>query len=270
MKLGTYIFMLTYVLIFIIGACIGSFLNVVIYRLPEKKSIWKKRSNCPHCHQKLKNYDLVPIFSFIWLKAKCRGCKQKISWQYPSVELVTGLLFVFLAYHHQVGQAMANPMFFRDLVFVAGLIIIFTTDLRYYLIFDAVSIPLMVFAFLVNFFILSHSGNYFSILINLLLAGVIGSGFFALQYWISKGKWVGGGDIRLGAVMGFMLGWPIIFVALILAYVSGAVISVILLAFKIKTMKSPVPFGVFLTGSTFVALFWGQQLLAWYLTNLGL
>ncbi len=249
----------------IAGLCIGSFLNVVICRLPEKKSIAKGRSACPHCKENLKARDLVPLLSFLLLKGKCRQCHKKISWQYPLVEFFTGAIFVFLAWHHLADQVLANPFFFRDLVFAAGLIVIFTTDLRFYLILDAVTIPLAVFAFAVNFFLLSTSANYLQVAMNLIIAGAVGGGIFLLQHLISKGKWVGAGDIRLGVLMGFMLGWPSIGVALFLAYIAGAVVGIILVICKKKKMQSQLPFGVFLSLATFVTLIWGERILSWYL-----
>jgi prepilin signal peptidase PulO-like enzyme (type II secretory pathway) len=257
-----------YFFIFLIGTVIGSFLNVVIYRLPEKKSIAKGRSKCPHCRQELKGYDLIPILSFLILKAKCRNCRKKISWQYPTVELVTGLLFLFVAYYHQLSGMLSNPEFFRDIIFVCGLLVIFMTDLKYYLIFDAVTLPLIVFAFVVNIFLMSHAGNYLDVILGLILAGFIGGGFFLVQYLASKGKWVGGGDIRIGLLMGFMLGWPKLLVALFIAYIVGAIISLFLIGFKVKKMKSQVPFGVFLSVATFVALFYGGEIINWYLNLL--
>ena len=145
---------MVYLLLFIVGAAIGSFLNVIICRLPEKKSVVKGRSECPHRKSVLKAQDLLPILSFFILKGKCRSCKKKISWQYPLVELVVGLLFVYMAYLYNLSGGFASLLFYRDLVFVSALVIIFMTDLRFYLIFDAVVYPMMIFALAINFFII--------------------------------------------------------------------------------------------------------------------
>lgn len=257
--------MFYYILAFILGGAIGSFLNVVICRLPEKKSVVKGRSECPHCKSVLKAQDLIPILSFFVLKGKCRSCKKKISWQYPLVELVTGLLFVFTAYMYNLPVAVSDPFFFRDLVFVSALIIIFMTDLKYFLIFDAVVLPMMLFSLVINIFLLSHSENWFEVLTSLALAAFVGGAFFYVQYYLSKGKWLGAGDIRLGVLMGFMLGWPNIVVAIFFSYIIGAIISVLLLVLTDKGMKSQVPFGVFLAIGTLVALWWGKSILTWYL-----
>ena len=252
---------------FVIGIIVGSFLNVVICRAPEKKSI-RGRSCCPACHKKLKPIELVPIFSWLWLKGKCKGCKEKISWQYPIVEFVTGAVFVFLAWHHQIGAGLDNIMFWRDIIFAAVLLLIFVIDLRFYLILDVITIPFIVFAFVINFFIYSTSANYGQVIWNLLLAAAIGGLFFAAQYWLSKGKWIGGGDIRMGILMGMMLGWPKILAAIFFAYIIGAIISIFLLMGKKKKMKSEVPFGIFLSVATFIILVYGNQILDWYLNLL--
>ncbi|HMB26138.1 MAG TPA: prepilin peptidase [Patescibacteria group bacterium] len=262
--------MLVYFFIFFIGACFGSFLNVVIHRLPEHKSVVKKKSHCPYCHKEIKFYDLIPVLSFIWLKGKCRSCGKKISWQYPAVELFTALSFLFIAYHHQVLESLFNPWFFRDLIFVLGLIIIFVADLRYYLVFDLVVIPLAVFALFINLFLFGSDLGFWSMFWNLALSAMLGGGFFWLQYVISKGRWVGAGDIRLGVLFGFMFGWPRILAVLILAYVSGAIISLFLVALKRKNMKSQVPFGVFLSLAALVVLFYGNEIVNWYLSKLAI
>jgi len=254
-----------YFLIFILGAVIGSFLNVVICRLPEKKSVVRDRSACPHCKAIIKPIDLIPIVSFFILGGKCRQCRKNISWQYPLVEFITGLIFVFLAYYHNIIVDFNNLAFYRDLVFACGLLVVFMTDLLYYYIFDAVVLPMMFFAGIVNFFLLANSTNYLLTLGHLALAAVVGGGFFYIQYVLSKGKWVGGGDIYLGIMMGLMLSWPNILVALFIAYVGGALVSLGLMIFRKKGLKSIVPFAVFLSAATFIVLLYGTQILNWYL-----
>jgi prepilin signal peptidase PulO-like enzyme (type II secretory pathway) len=257
-----------YILIFILGAAIGSFLNVVICRLPKGRSVVKQRSCCPHCSKTLRARDLVPIFSFLLLRAKCRDCRAKISWQYPIVELAAGLFFVFIAYSYGAVTDLQNILIYRDLIFVSALLVIFMCDLKYFLVFDAVVIPMMVFAFVINLFVFASAGDFWYHLAWLVGAAVFGGGFFFLQHWLSKGKWVGAGDIRLGILMGLMLGWPLTLVGLFIAYIVGAVVSLILLGLKIRKMKSEVPFGVFLALATFITLFWGSNLLNYYLSLL--
>jgi len=249
--------------IFIFGLCIGSFLNAVIWRLHRKESFFKGRSYCPKCRHSLGARDLIPLLSFLLLKGKCRYCKEKISWQYPVVELATGLLFC-LVYWQGIGYKDTLHLtpytlyLLRDWFFISVLVVIFVYDLKYYLILDKVTIPAIVLAFIVNLLLKIPFTN-------LLLGGIIVSGFFLLQFLVSRGKWIGGGDIRLGFLMGVMLGWPKAIVALFLAYIIGALIGVMLIILKKKTWKSEIPFGTFLVVGTVITLLYGGQLLKWYL-----
>jgi len=249
-------------ILFIFGLIFGSFLNAVIYRLKSGDGIIKERSKCPKCQHVLGFWDLVPLLSFVFLQGKCRYCKKNIFWQYPTVELFTGLVFVTgLTLNPQ--PSTLNPQLITFIIFSLFLIIIFVYDLKHYLILDKVSLPAFFIALLLNYYLGRD-------IINLLLASVIVAGFFAAQFIVSKGKWIGGGDIRLGLVMGAMLGLPYVFVALFLAYISGAVIGVALILIKKKKWSSKVPFGTFLTAATLITLLFGRQLLNWYLTCFGI
>ena len=259
-----------YILSFIIGAAIGSFLNVVIYRLPEGKSVVKNRSSCTKCRAKLKPFDLIPVLSFFLLKGKCRSCKTKISWQYPVVEIVTGLLFVFIAYYYHLSTTVIDAFAIRDAVFVCALLIIFVTDLKKFLIFDVITIPITVFALAVNLYLYSSVTDFWQLLAYLIVAMVVGAGFFYLQYFFSKGKWIGFGDVKMGLMMGAMLSWPKILAALFIAYILGAIYSLIVLALKKKKMQSQVPFGVFLSLATLITLFYGGRIVSWYLSYINL
>lgn len=245
------------IFIFIYGLVIGSFLNVVIYRLGTKKSILFGRSYCPNCNKQIVWHDNIPIISYIFLRGRCRQCRKKISIQYILVELTTAIIFAWLYLLFGL-----SAQFIIYLVFVSFLIVIFVYDLLHYLILDRVSLPAMAIALIGNLY-LGMS------LTNLILAGAVGASFFAFQYFVSKGKWVGGGDIRLGALMGLMLGWQILLVALFIAYLIGSIIGLGLIAVKKKGMSSQIPFGPFLTFSTFIALIYGQSILSWYLNILG-
>jgi len=249
--------------IFIFGLCIGSFLNAVIWRLHRKESFFKGRSYCPKCRHSLGARDLIPLLSFLLLKGKCRYCKEKISRQYPVIELATGLLFCLvywqgLEYRDILHLTPYTLYLLRDWFFIAVLVVIFVYDLKYYLILDKVTIPAIVLAFIVNLLLKIPFTN-------LLLGGIIVSGFFLLQFLVSRGKWIGGGDIRLGFLMGVMLGWPKAIVALFLAYIIGALIGVILIILKKKTWKSEIPFGTFLAVGTVITLLYGEYLLEWYM-----
>ncbi|MEK7606765.1 MAG: prepilin peptidase [Patescibacteria group bacterium] len=256
-------------LIFIFGLLIGSFLNVVIFRLPSKpsphvgegrergNSIWRGRSYCPKCRKTLAWYELVPILSFFLQSARCRGCKQKIDWQYPLVELATALGFL-LVWTMAGDQGLWRGI--EGWVFTSFLIVLFVYDLRYGLIPDQVIFPAMAVAGV--FFLAAH----FTLLFTAywLLAILVGGGFFALQYYSSRGRWVGDGDIRFGALMGAMLGWPGVLVALLVSYlIGGAVGAGLLLAGK-KHFGQTLPMGTFLALGTFIAMLWGKQIIQWY------
>ncbi|MDO8668684.1 MAG: prepilin peptidase [Candidatus Buchananbacteria bacterium] len=256
-----------YLLIFIFGAVIGSFLNVVIIRIHEGGNIVKSRSSCPHCHHVLEPIDLIPIFIFIIQAGKCRYCHKKISWQYPLVELTTGLLFV-LATYNIIGPLSFDNLFYnssvfliwlRNLIFISFLVVIFVYDLRWYLILDRITFSAMAVALILNLII---GFSFF----NLFTGAIIGFGFFALQFFISKGSWIGGGDLRLGALMGLMLGAKAVIVALFFSYIIGAVISILFVIGGKKKLKSQIPFGTFLAIGTIIALFWGQGIINWYLS----
>jgi len=238
--------------IFIIGLIVGSFLNVVIWRLHSGEPIVFGRSQCPRCQAKLRPKDLIPLLSFIFLRGRCCYCRQPISWQYPLVEFATGLLFI-LAYSCQ-----PQPLiFFRDAVLISILIVIFVYDLRWQLIPDQITIPAIILLFIFSLFLGSS-------LWLLIFSVLIGFGFFGLQYLVSSGRWIGGGDLRLGALMGAALGWPLLMVALLIAYIIGAAVSVILLILGKAKAKTPIAFGTFLALGTLIALFWGEKIISWY------
>ena len=235
---------------------IGSFLNVVILRFKNKESVIKKRSYCPFCKKKLKWYELIPVFSFIIQKGRCRKCKNKISWQYPLVEFFTGLIFILIVvYFFDFNIFSIINVCFLFLV-SCFLLIIFIYDLKHYLVLDKIIYPAIIVSFFYRLWL--PVPNY-------LLAAVIGGAFFLIIFLISRGKWMGIGDVKIGILMGLLLGLPHLFTALFLAFLIGGIISVILLFLKKKSLKSEIPFGPFLTGATFVTLLWGDVLLNWYL-----
>jgi len=245
--------------IFLFGLIIGSFINCLIYRLKNKKSLGG-RSFCPKCKKQINWYDNIPLLSYFLLRAKCRWCREKISFQYPLVELITAILFlvVFLATYNLQLTTYNLLLILRNWTFTAFLIIIFLYDLKYYLIPDKISLPAMVVALIFNIFL-------YNIFINYLLAALIAGGFFFLQFIISKGKWIGGGDIRLGLLIGLMLGWPNVLVALTISYILGSIIGLGLIITQRATMKSPVPLGTFLSIGAFISLLWADKIIEWYL-----
>lgn len=249
--------------IFILGLFVGSFLNVVIYRLHRQESFVKGYSKCLFCNHRLYAQDLIPLLSYLFLRGRCRYCQHRFSKQYPLVELATGLLFLlaflylFPNWHY---LDLAWPNLFHLLYFwviSSFLLIIFVYDLRYYLILDKVVIPAAVLALIGSLFLGYHWFSLFG-------AALVGGGFFLLQFVLSKGRWIGGGDIRLGFLMGLLLGWPQILVALFLAYVLGSLIAVGLLLANKKSWGDKVPFGTFLSLASWLVLLYGQAIINWY------
>jgi len=219
------------------------------------------RSYCPKCNQQIIWYDNIPVLSFIMLRGKCRQCKKSISWQYPAVELATGLLFaISLVVNFQFSTAELGQsiIMLRNFFLVSVMIVVFIYDLRWYLILDIVILPACLVMLIFNL-ILGFN------LWNLIISGIIGGSFFLIQFVISKGKWIGGGDIRLGILIGLSLGWPGVLAAIIISYFIGSIAGIGLILAGKKQWGSEVPLGVFLAVGTIITLFWQEQILNWYL-----
>jgi prepilin signal peptidase PulO-like enzyme (type II secretory pathway) len=258
--------------VFIIGLVFGSFINCLIWRVHENETMLN-RSYCPKCRHQIAWYDNLPVLSFLFLGGKCRHCGQAISWQYPLVELMTAILFL-LSYNIQYSisntQSIINNQYsindlvwlFRNWFVICVMVIIFIYDLRWYLILDRVSLPAVLIVVLLNFYLGFD-------LMNMAISGIIGGSFFLFQFVISRGKWIGGGDIRLGLLMGVILGWPKILLAIMLAYLIGSVVGITLLVAKKKQWGSELPLGVFLTPATLITMFWGEKIINWYLNLVG-
>ncbi|TAL50440.1 prepilin peptidase [Patescibacteria group bacterium] len=252
-------------LVFVVGTCVGSFLNVVIFRTHEEEQMVRGRSKCRVCEAPIEVKDLIPIVSYLRLRGHCRSCQSVISWQYPAVEMATGFLFV-LGYLiiatrgvENLGLLFMAMYILRYWVFVAYLVIIFVYDLRHMLILDQFTIPAMIFAIMINLWLGTTPAW------SVLVGGLVLAGFFWIQFALSKGTWVGGGDIRMGALMGLMLGLEQGLLALFIAYVLGAMVGIVMMASGKATRKTPIPFGSFLAVATVVVLFVGQPLIDWYL-----
>ena len=260
--------------VFLFGISIGSFLNVVIDRTPAGKTL-RGYSYCPFCRTTLKWYDLIPILSFLILRGKCRYCKKPISIQYPLVELATGILFVLSIKYQVLSINFQNLLVACFLLLVACfLIVIFVIDLKHFIIPDKIIYPAIGIAFIYQLFGIFYLGFFsdfgfrisdFKALINPLSAAFLAGAFFFLLVLVSHEKWMGGGDVKLVFFMGLILGWPKILVALFLAFIFGAIIGIGLIAVSKKKLSSEIPFGPFLCGATFIALFWGKEIIGWYL-----
>jgi len=255
--------------IFFIGLCVGSFLNVVLFRTYEGQSFIFGRSKCRACQRSLHAGDLIPVLSYVFLKGRCRGCHSVIDWQYPVVEIATGILFVLMYLKESLGFGVSlEPqellvLLIRDCVFVSYLIVIFVYDLRHMLIIDRFTVPAMIFAVIINLWLGIIP------LWSILLGGLVLAFFFWTQFFFSKGTWVGGGDIRMGALMGLMLGLQQGLAALFLSYLLGALVGLFLLATGKANRKTPIPFGTFLAVGTTIVLFAGKPILEWYLGLFG-
>jgi prepilin signal peptidase PulO-like enzyme (type II secretory pathway) len=258
--------------IFLFGLSVGSFLNVVICRLKTKEPILFSRSHCPKCGTVLKWSDLIPVLSFLLQRGKCQYCGQKISWQYPVVELSTGLLFLFYVILRsplatEGSHALATGFFaslrmttaielFYFLLIICFLIVIFVYDLKHYLIPNKVVYPAIVIALAYRFFEKSF--------VNPLAAALLAAGFFLSLVLVSKGQWMGLGDVKLVGLMGLVLGWPNILFALFLSFIFGALVGLALVLSGKKTIKSQIPFGPFLAGATILIIVYGQYLTNWF------
>lgn len=246
--------MLNYFLFLIGGLIIGSFLNVIICRIPDINSIISTRSHCVKCKTKLAWYDLIPLFSYILLAQKCRYCGKQISWQYPLVELGTGLLFVLIYFYFGLSLVTC----YLSLV-TCFMMVIFVYDMYHQEILDEVIYPIIVIS---TVYLLFNSSIDFT---NKLIGAGFGLGFILAIFLITKGKGIGFADIKLALLIGLILGWPLAVCSIFLAFIIGAIIGIYLIKFGGKTWKSAVAFGPFLIIGFYITLFWGQKIIDWYL-----
>lgn len=253
-------------LVFLIGITVGSFLNVVVFRTNEGTSVVKGRSRCQSCQVPIRPADMIPVVSYLLLRGRCRNCKTLISLQYPLVEAATGVLFLLMFCRYVYGFSVPDHLspdtwiayLVRDFIFLAFLMIIFVYDLKYVLVLDRFTVPAMIVALLLNIWIGLPA-------VALLLGGFILAGFFGIQFVVSKGAWIGGGDLRMGALMGFMLGLEQGLIALFIAYAIGAFVGIVMLLTKRGELRTQVPMGTFLALATFILLFAGNAMVDWYL-----
>src|SRR3989338_386192 len=267
------------IFIFIFGLIVGSFLNALIHRLHSGESMLERHSRCPHCRHALPAADLVPILSFFALRGRCRYCRKPISWQYPLVELATAVAFV-LVYFDVTTSALGNGKFpisnfqFLNylpattyqlifyLVFACFLIVIFVYDLRHFLILDKVVFSASALALLYAF----AQGNF----LEAALGALFLSGFFGIIYLVSRGRWIGLGDVKLGIFLGLLVPFPETLALFAIAYLAGALVGMGLIAAGRKKFSDRLPFGTFLTFAAFIAMLWGKELVTWYLQLIGI
>lgn len=248
-------------LILIYGLLIGSFLNVCIYRIPKDESIAFPASHCPKCNTRLKWYDNIPVLSYLTLGGKCRYCKDTISSQYPIVETLNTIIYLILFYFFHLSL---------DFIFYAlissTLIVITFIDLKEMIIPDVLVLVVLGLSIIhksLNYFIYNIPFN----IVNSLLGTLIAGGIFLLIIVLSKGG-MGGGDVTLIGALGFILGVKYILLTIFISFMLGAIISLGLLASKIKTKKDPIPFGPFIILAFFIVLLYGESLIGWYMNQL--
>lgn len=275
-----------YGFIFVFGAIVGSFLNVVIHRVPNGESIVFPNSACPNCKSPIKAYDNIPILSWLILGGKCRSCKTNISPRYPGVEVLTGLLFTLV--YWQIGITPFSP---ACLVFVAVIVTLVFIDAGHMILPNVITYPLLAFALLIRIiYPLAFETNYFSdlafapatnfagypawliSLIGAILGALAGGG----SLWLVGEIWkrlrgvdaMGLGDVKMMLGVGALLGWRLSILAIFLAAFTGAIIGVAVIAKqKEKDFQTQIPFGIFLGIGSIMALLFGEQMIAWYVNK---
>lgn len=249
--------------IFYLGAIFGSFASAIIYRLyKEDAGFWHKRSHCIWCKHELGPKNLIPIFSYIWQRGKCAYCKKKIDFSYLLNEILVGLLFldIYIANQYLGFPEGASYYLFFGVAFFGYLIASY--DAKYQKIPDLFSFIFIAGCLALGYLTVGEPKSQ-------LIGIIIGGGFFGLQFLVSRGRWIGSGDILLGIAMGALLGWQATIVALVIAYVSGSIIGVALLANKKLKRQAAIAFGPFLMFGTYLAFFFGNDIYNWYIqTNL--
>jgi leader peptidase (prepilin peptidase)/N-methyltransferase len=253
--------MIVNIFMFVLGAAVGSFLNVCIHRLPQERSIVYPPSYCPHCKAKIKPYDLIPILSFIWLKGRCRKCQNKISWRYPIVEFLSGAAFVSTPLI--LGLPAYAPRSIFYIIFSALLLVVFFADQETQIIPDEVFYVGLPLALVYHSFFGTLKTSLAGLAIGFLVLFIIAR----LGKLIYKKEAVGFGDLKLAAFMGAALGWEKLIPALFIGYILGGLWASALILSRRKKISDYIPFGPALCLGAYLALFWGKDIINWYLAN---
>ncbi|HTM34996.1 MAG TPA: prepilin peptidase [Vicinamibacterales bacterium] len=238
------------------GLLIGSFLNVVIYRLPRGQSLVTPPSTCPGCGSRIRPIDNIPVLSWILLGGKCHQCGAPISVQYPIVELATGLLFLLVAWLTPVG-----PLLVARLLFVVILVVLFGIDLHHQILPNVITLPGIAIGFL---FSLVTPPGWMNSLIGIALGGGILYAIAAAYYAVRREEGLGMGDVKMLAMIGAFLGWKAVLVTLILSSFAGALVGIGIIAFSRGSMRLALPFGTFLAVGAIAAMIVGEPLVSWY------
>lgn len=245
-------------LVFMFGMCIGSFLNVCIYRLPSSTSIINpSRSFCPQCNSTIQFYDNIPVFSYLWLKGRCRNCKAPISLRYPLVELMTGILAIAILF--MFGLTPEGVVYF---VFISSLLVITFIDIDHKIIPDIISLPGIPIGLAASFVL--PAMTFKSSLLGLL----VGGGSLLVVAWtyslITRKEGMGGGDIKLLGMIGTFIGWKGVIFTIFVASLVGTFVGIIVMLLKGKNLKFAIPFGPFLSIGAMSYVFFGEKIIFWY------
>ncbi len=252
-----------YIIIFSLGALVGSFLNVCIYRVPRNLSIIFPSSRCPSCNTPIKPYDNIPVLSYILLGGKCRVCNTGISLRYPFVELLNAALYVLVLY--SFGFAWHAVIYG---ILCSALVVITFIDLDFQIIPDVITLPGILIGIVAGSLLMPDPFARHALLgFRASAAGLLaGGGLFYAIAVLSKGG-MGGGDIKLMAMVGALMGWKSVFLTIFLGSLTGALFGIVLMVTQGKGRKTKIPFGPFLALGTLITLFYGQEIFSWYFSR---
>lgn len=261
------------IFLFIFGLLIGSFLNVVVLRLPKEESLLG-RSHCVNCNKTLNYFELFPVFSYLFLGGKCSGCQQKISPRYAIIELLVGFMFAVSWLLLKPENIFEYVNFVKIIVGICLFLVIFVVDLENFIILDEIvifgSIFSLCLAVFLDIFSYMQTNHFQGHVLQSSLFGVLVSfvPFFCLWYF-SKGEWLGFGDVKLALFLGLFFGWKLVLFNNFLSIIIGGLVAVWLLSVAGKNLKTKVPFGTFISVASVITLFYGNQILSWYLSYVG-
>jgi leader peptidase (prepilin peptidase)/N-methyltransferase len=243
-------------LVAVLGLCMGSFLNVCIYRLPRGQSIISPPSRCPACGRHLRWFDNVPVVSWVLLRGRCGQCRAPISPRYPIIEIVTAVTWLLIVSLTPPGWLLVSR-----LILGTALIVLFMIDLEHQLLPNAITLPGIAIGLALSF--VTPVGPVNSIL-GILVGGGVLYAIAAGYYLVRKEEGMGMGDVKMLAMVGAFLGWPAVVLTLVLSSFAGAVIGVLILVWQRGDMRYALPYGTFLAVATFVAMLGGEPIIAWY------
>lgn len=253
-------YFIPYILSFLLGSIVGSFLNVCIYRIPRNLSIITPSSRCPSCNTPINAFDNIPLLSYFFLRGRCRICKTRISLRYPLVELLNALLYVFILWRFGIEWHI-----FIYCLFCSALIVITFIDLEFQIIPDRITLPGIVIGLIAGSFFLTDPFLRYSLLgwKASIIGFLTGGGLFYAIAVLSRGG-MGGGDIKMMAMVGAIMGWKSVLLTTFIGSLAGAIFGIFLMIFRGKGRKTKIPFGPFLALGTLATLFYGQEMFNFY------